>query len=82
MRPSLIAECTECNSERCRFRVTCTREHVTRAPERAPLNDRETRASYDIDPGDTVEAIVCALILAPLSVALVAIGALIRMASR
>lgn len=52
------------------------------ARDRDRLTDGETRVRYDIDPGDTVEAIVCALILAPLSVALVAIGALVRMATR
>jgi hypothetical protein len=81
MRSTLIADCTDCNAARCRFADQCSREQVTDTPERRHLNDG-VRASYDISPGDTFEAVVCALILAPLSVALVAIGAIIRMASR
>lgn len=63
-------------------RAGCTRAQRGKSPRCTPEPLDEVRASYDIDPGDTVEAIVCALILAPLSVALVALGALVRMATR
>lgn len=34
--------------------------------------------SYDIDPGDTIEAVVCALLLVPLSVACVVLIGVVR----
>jgi hypothetical protein len=36
------------------------------------------RVSYSIDPGDTIEAVVCAILLVPLSVACVAIVGALR----
>lgn len=56
--------------------------HVARVQRRGtlngtPLNDG-VRARYDIDPRDTVEAVVCALILVPLSIACVVIVGMLR----
>lgn len=84
MRSTLIAQCMDCKAARCRMSSSGSRVQVTDTPARRGAGDLngETRARYDIDPGDTIEAIACALILAPLSVALVAIGALVRMVAR
>ena len=62
-----------------------TREQVTDSPERRGADDLngETIASYDIDPGDTIEAVVCALLLVPLSITcVVIIGALRAVSGR
>ena len=47
-----------------------------------PLNGA-VRARYDVDPGDTIEAVVCALLLVPMSIrCVVIIGALRAMGAR
>lgn len=56
--------------------VSGTREQRGGTLNGTPLNG-ETIISHDIDPGDTIEAVVCALLLVPLSITcVVIIGAL------
>lgn len=70
------------NPERRGLSDRCSREQVTHAPERVRPASAEhgVRASYDIDPGDTVEAVVCALLLVPLSIVCVVLVGLCRAA--
>lgn len=80
MRSTMIRAACIDKAVRLRKVLSGTREQVTDSPVHDHLNG-ETIASYDIDPGDTIEAVVCALLLVPLSITCVAIIGALRAVS-